>query len=71
LTNDEAINEAVFEATVAAIKDFAERRVSEGASNEQLNAELKVFVPAINQWSRRQRTLLKLMLDDPPSHALQ
>ena len=71
MTTDEAINEAVFEATVATIKHYAETRVGEGVSNEQLNAELKKFMPVINQWARRERILLKLMLDDPPSHALQ
>ena len=67
----EAINEAVFEATVAKIKDYCETRLAQGVSNDQLNDELKGQIPLINQWSRRQRTLLRLMLNDPPSHALQ
>ena len=46
-------------------------RIGEGVSNEQLNAELKQFVPVINKWARRERILLRLMLNDPPSHALQ
>ena len=72
-TTDEAINEMVFEATATKIKDYCERRVGQGATTEQLNAELKGYVPQINAWSRRQRTLLKLMWDDSfaPSHELQ
>ena len=70
-TDEGDINKMVFEMTVAKIKDFAERRVSQGASNEQLNEELKQFVPVINKWARRERILLRLMLNDPPSHALQ
>ena len=46
-------------------------RVGEGVSNKELNAELKQFVPVINKWARRERKLLRLMLNDPPSHALQ
>jgi hypothetical protein len=71
-TADEAINEAVFAATVAQIKNYCETRLGEGVSNEQLNAQLKEFVPALTAWSRRERGLLKLMLSDhPPSHELQ
>ena len=35
------INEMVFDVTVAKLKDFAERRLGQGASNEQLNIELE------------------------------
>ena len=71
-TTEGDINEMVFGMTVALLKDYAATRIGEGASNEQLNAELKEFVPAINAWSRRERTLLKrMLLDDPPSHELQ
>ena len=71
MTTDEVINEAVFQAVVAKLKDFCATRLAQGVSNEQLNTELKGYIPLINQWSRRQRTLLRLMLNDPPSHALQ
>ena len=63
-TTDEAINEAVFEATVRKLKDYCAARISQGATREQVNVELKDYLPKINQWSRRQRRLLKLMLDD-------
>ena len=65
------INEMVFGMTVAIFKDYCAMRIGEGVSNEQLNAKLKQFVPAINKWARRERILLKLMLNDLPSHALQ
>ena len=65
------INEMVFGMTVAIFKDYCAMRIGEGVSNEQLNAELKQFVPVINKWARRERILLRLMLNDPPSHALQ
>ena len=60
MTTTEAINEMVFDATVAKIKDYCETRLAQGASNDQLNAELKRYIPHINVWSRRQRMLLKL-----------
>ena len=65
------INETVFGMTVAIFKDYCAMRIGEGVSNEQLNAELKQFVPVINKWARRERKLLRLMLNDSPSHALQ
>ena len=65
------INEMVFGMTVAIFRHYAEMRIGEGVSNEQLNAELKQFIPVINKWARRERILLRLMLNDPPSHALQ
>ena len=71
-TDEGDINEMVFNMTAVVLKDYATTRVREGASNEQLNAELKEFVLAINAWSRRELTLLKrMLLDDPPSHELQ
>jgi hypothetical protein len=33
------------------------------ATDEQLNAELKDYVPQINAWSRRQRKLFKLTIE--------
>ena len=65
------INEMVFGMTVAVLRHYAEMRVGEGVSNKELNAELKQFVPVINKWARRERILLRLMLNDPPSQALQ
>jgi hypothetical protein len=65
------INEMVFGITVALLRDYCETRIGQGATNAQLNAELKGYIPHINAWSRRQRILLRLMLNDPPSHALQ
>lgn len=62
-TTHEDINAAVFEVTVAKIKDYCETRLGQGASNEELNAELKCYVPQINAWSRRQRSLLKLTME--------
>ena len=73
LPTDEEINAMVFEATAAKIKDYCERRVGQGVSNDQLNAELKGYIPTLNAWSRRQRTLIKMMLNDSsaPSQELQ
>lgn len=71
---NEAITKAVLAATIAQIKDYCERRIGQGATNAALNAELKQYIPAINAWSRRERGLLKLMLDDlsaPQPHELQ
>jgi hypothetical protein len=70
-TEEGDISEMVFNMTAAVLKDYCETRVGEGVSNAQLNAELEQLVPHINVWARRQRTLLRLMLNDPPSHALQ
>ena len=66
------INQLVYEATVARIREFCERRLGQGASNAELNAELKSYIPLLNAWSRRQRTMLKLLvLDDASAHRLQ
>jgi hypothetical protein len=70
-TTEGDINEMVFNMTAAVLKDYCETRVGAGVSNAQLNEELKLLVPHINVWSRRQRTLLRLMLNDPPSRELQ
>ena len=73
LPTNEAINAMVFDATVATIKGYCERRLGEGATDKQLNDELKGYVLLVSAWARRQRTLLRLMLldDDAPTHRLQ
>jgi hypothetical protein len=71
MTTGEAINAAVFEVTCATIKNYCETRIGQGATREQVNTELKDYLPKINQWSRRQRRLLKAMLDEPIGGMLQ
>jgi hypothetical protein len=70
-TDEERINEMVFEATAALVKDFCATRIGEGATREQVNAELKDSIPQINAWAARQRRLAKLMVLDQPSSELQ
>ena len=60
-TDEGDINKMVFEMIVAKIKYFVERRVSQGASNEQLNEELKQFLLVIYKYAKRERILLRLM----------
>ena len=71
MTDEGDINQMVFEATAAKIKDFCERRLGQGATDEELNIELKDFVPLVSAWARRQRMLVKLMLDNSTSSTLQ
>ena len=73
MTNTEAdISQFVYEATVAQIRAFCEYRLSQGLTNDELNAELKNFIPRVNAWAQRQRTMIKLMvLDDTVAHRLQ
>ena len=58
---DETINEAIYNIRNQMLMDYCERRIGQGATTAQLNAELKGYIPQINAWSRRQRTLLKLI----------
>ena len=55
MTADEVIEGIVLEMTAAKMEDFAERRLGQGVSNDQLNAEMKDLIPEINVW-RRQAT---------------
>ena len=71
MTMDETINVAVFEAMTVKLKDYCERRIGAGASDEQINVELRDLIPEINAWSRRQRTLMNLMLDDKGNEQIQ
>ena len=61
MTIDEDINTTICKVRDQMLMDFCERRIGEGATREQVNDELKGFIPEINAWSRRQRTLLKLI----------
>lgn len=62
-TAEGAFNEMLFGVTVAMMKEYAETRVGQGATTEQLNAELADRIPQINAWSRRQRKLFKLKIE--------
>ena len=72
MTADEVIEDVVLEMTAAKMKDFAERRLGQGVSNDQLNAEMKDLIPEINVWRRRQRMLLRIFLfKEPPTQTIQ
>ena len=70
MTADE-INTAAIDATLEWVRGYCRHRFNEGASREQINMELKEQLPAINAWSRRHRTILRMMLADPPTNELQ